>query len=297
MRIVLALAFLVCVPALAAGQAAPVLLARVADRAPAVDGVVDEVWSRAQAIVVRVEPITDDVGARYEGFEPQRRSPSVDVTLRALVHGDTFYLLARWPDATESAVRAPWVWDPASRTYGKGPGNEDRFALLLPMGASRPTDCMVSGVTFVGDLWYWKAARSNPAGYADDQTLRLGLREFRGADVLHGPGGRTSYGKRFNDAGDSCVVERAEPPARYEGDVVPRYLPREPSGSRGDIRARGVWADGHWTLEMARALDTGDPEGDRALARGDRVEAAVAVFDDVGDYYHSSSGLFTLAIE
>ncbi|MEW6489420.1 MAG: ethylbenzene dehydrogenase-related protein [Thermodesulfobacteriota bacterium] len=297
MRMAPTLLLLACAPALAAGEPASVLRARVADRAPLVDGVVDEVWSRAEPIVVRVEPITDDVGARYGGFEPKRRSPPVDVTLRALVHGATFYLLARWPDPTESAVRAPWIWDSASQTYVTGPGNEDRFALLLPMGASRPTDCMVSGVTFVGDLWYWKAARSNPAGYADDQTLRLGLREFRGADVLHGPEGKTSYGKRFNDAGNSCVAERTEPPARFAGDVVPRYVPQEPSGSRGDIRARGVWADGHWTLEMARALDTGDPEGDRALARGDRLEAAVAVFDDVGDYYHSSSALFTLVIE
>ena len=30
-----------------------------------------------------------------------------------------------------------------------------------------------------------------------------------------------------------------------------------PEGSRADVRARGIWKDGHWTIEFGRRLDNG----------------------------------------
>ena len=38
--------------------------------------------------------------------------------------------------------------------------------------------------------------------------------------------------------------------------IVPEPI-SEPTSSRADIRARGVWADGYWTVEFGRALQTG----------------------------------------
>jgi len=298
-RVPLVAAFLLVLALFPCGPRADertVLKARSLEQAPALDGTMDELWSRVEPVTISVQPVAQDVGSQYENFRPERRTQAVDVTLRAMVSGDVLYVLARWPDSTESVAKNPWVWDAEKRAYREGGGNEDRFALLLPMGPN-PTDCMVSGIAFVGDLWYWKAARGNAVGYADDQSLRLGLKEFRGAEVLHGPGGKVSYGKRFNDAGEAAYAERKEAPIAYEGDQLPRYVLREPTGSRADIRAKAVWQGGVWTLEMARALDTGDPEGDRALRRGDRLQAAAAVFDDAGDFYHATSGLFTLELE
>jgi hypothetical protein len=43
----------------------------------------------------------------------------------------------------------------------------------------------------------------------------------------------------------------------YQGDMVRRFTTRTPQSSRADIKAKGVWADGRWTIEFARALDTG----------------------------------------
>ena len=46
----------------------------------------------------------------------------------------------------------------------------------------------------------------------------------------------------------------------HAGDTVTKYENREPTGSRADIRAKGAWRDGVWTVEMARRLDTGNPD-------------------------------------
>ncbi len=46
----------------------------------------------------------------------------------------------------------------------------------------------------------------------------------------------------------------------YEGDIVGRFINRIPSGSRADIKAKGVWKDGEWTIEFGRALNTGNDD-------------------------------------
>jgi hypothetical protein len=44
----------------------------------------------------------------------------------------------------------------------------------------------------------------------------------------------------------------------YKGDKLPRYTNPTPTGSRADTKAKGVWSDGKWTIEFARALHTGN---------------------------------------
>lgn len=66
------------------------------------------------------------------------------------------------------------------------------------------------------------------------------------------------------------------------GDIVPGYLLTYPRGSRADIRGKGGFEEdlGVWTLELARELDTGDPESD-------------IIFDpDVGRQYYFTVAVF-----
>ncbi|HSH69620.1 MAG TPA: ethylbenzene dehydrogenase-related protein [Deferrisomatales bacterium] len=292
--LMLFLAVLLGVPGLvAAGETLQVV---AVSTSPVLDGVVDPVWQQAPELLVSVSPVTADVGQRYEVYDPARRTDGREVRLRAVTNDERLFLLASWTDPTRSVVKKPWVWDAAAGAYVKGPGDEDRFAMLLPIGASA-TECMVSGVSFVGDLWHWKAARTEPAGYADDQTLRMGIKNFRGAETWYGPGGKTVYGKRYDDDGTAAFEEQEEPPTRFAGEQVSRYRPQQPDGSRADIRSGAKWQDGRWTLELSRALDTGDPRADRALAPGEVVQVSVAVFDDCGDMHHATSPLFSLVME
>ncbi len=53
-------------------------------------------------------------------------------------------------------------------------------------------------------------------------------------------------------------------------------------GSAADVRAKGAWAAGKWTLEFARKLDTGNPDDTRFdIARA--YKFAVGVHNDTGD--------------
>ena len=47
---------------------------------------------------------------------------------------------------------------------------------------------------------------------------------------------------------------------RYVDQRTTRYAIGKPSGSRADVRAKGVWKDGYWTLEFSRKLVTGYPD-------------------------------------
>jgi hypothetical protein len=65
-----------------------------------------------------------------------------------------------------------------------------------------------------------------------------------------------------------------------EGIVIPGVLLSGAGweGDRADLRSGAEWADGHWTLEIARKLDTGSPV-DLAFVPGDPLYLWVSVFD------------------
>lgn len=46
----------------------------------------------------------------------------------------------------------------------------------------------------------------------------------------------------------------------YQGDKMPRFSLKSPTGSCADIRAKGVWSKDKWIIEFARAIDTGNTD-------------------------------------
>ena len=99
------------------------------------------------------------------------------------------------------------------------------------------------------------------------------------------PDGRSVYIRRPEDAGGPFSETLPAPTA---GDRGPSYASRPVSGSAADVVARGVWADGWWTLEFARALRTGNPD-DRDLHGLTEIPFALAVLDRAEDEAHASS--------
>ena len=108
------------------------------------------------------------------------------------------------------------------------------------------------------DIWFWKARRTNPSGFADDKWQTLSSEDHKDAKPVQSPMHGELYLRRVGDAGQSAYAEKL--PYDYQGDIVSRYALRQPQGSRGDIRAKGQWQDGAWTIEFARRLDTGRPD-------------------------------------
>ncbi len=134
---------------------------------PTVDGVVDSLWGEAELLVT-----------------------SNGVTLRALYTVSDLYLLLLWSDPTQDDYRRQWSWAPAAGEWAQASNNEDRVALIwnigssmaafnvdscqaachIPANASRSVMATVSpGETL--DVWHWKATRTNPDCWADDQWI------------------------------------------------------------------------------------------------------------------------------
>ena len=154
------------------------------------------------------------------------------------------------------------------------------------------------------DLWHWKAQRTNPLGYADDQWAQHVMKEkghektARKSDKRSGGSYKGNFDKKkkqpkFVGAGMGGPVliksmAKAYKGGASEGTVAPREVLARPVGSRGDIDAKGVWKKGKWTLELRRKLNTGNKD-DAAFAPGKPVAFGIAVFDNGGGVRHSYS--------
>jgi hypothetical protein len=79
-----------------------------------------------------------------------------------------------------------------------------------------------------------------------------------------------------------------------EGDVVPAMIKSAFVGDRGDISAAWKWADGKWTIEFGRKLDTGGKTDVQFKDLKATYYFGVAVFDNaqVRHAYESGSTPF-----
>jgi len=175
------------------------------------------------------------------------------------------------------------------------------------------------------DLWHWRAHRSNPIGFADDQWVF----QYRNSDEGKGPyttnwDDKTKqpkwmfnpekvgfYALKWDDVKNHRLSQKdiyyisqdiALPFDRnhqwQEGDTIPRQLLRKPQGSRGDIQAVGKWQDGVWDITMWRKLDTGHPLDDKILRPKRIYHIAFGVHKDyTGSRWHYISFPYTLGLD
>ncbi len=256
-----------------------VVSARVS-AAPKIDGVADDAaWRDAPGLEITVtRPLPPDKGR------------STQAILKS-VHTDTHvYFLVRWKDETkDDAAHKPWTWSAEKNAYVDGPEREDMFAFAFELSGEFDAD-MLSGKEAVWDVWQWKASRTNPQGYAMDRTHRYTRAKPEGkANSRKDRGGKEIWIARPEDAGDT--VEKKQPAPKAKGDAsVPQYLPGTPTGSAADVRAKGTWADGWWTLELERKRDTGH-EDDTRFDTGRTYKMAVSAHDRTGDMDKASDAL------
>lgn len=213
------------------------------------------------------------------------------VELRAVVHGDSIFMIAQWDDATESRLHKPYKWNDITQSYRRTSQLEDRFAVSLAMSGDF-SHSKLDGAEFTADVWHWKASRSDPAGVAHDKMWKVSRTEFPKSKKFETQDGRVVFLARISDAGD-----RLYRPMTYQErqeDVMPRYeVNLSPRGSIADVRAKGVWKDGRWTLEMVRKLDTGNAD-DAVIPAAGQIAIAVAAFNDTDGARHSTSGTIVL---
>ncbi len=251
------------------------------------------------------------------------------VTTKVLYTKESIFFLYQWKDAEKSVTKGAWKLEGGKWIHQKG--NEDRISMLfeidrinnfatkgcaivchVPEGAANAKDGKfgTSSAAQKGDLWHWKAARSNPAGFADDTWVTVISDKKGGRKSDAGKGGdqknitkdkskpkyMLSQGKSLDKDGillASHVVEITDYTVFKEGDTLTYRMPKMPAGSRADITAMSRYTNGEWTVMLSRKMDTGNPD-DTAFNSKRKYNFAMALFDNSGDEDSYDSEVITL---
>ncbi|SHJ73059.1 Ethylbenzene dehydrogenase [Malonomonas rubra DSM 5091] len=218
----------------------PVVAKRITS-APQIDGHADEsFWQQIAPVTV------NDVVAK------------IPLQLKAAHDGEHLYFLVEFPDADESRLHRALVWKPELNSYQNGPTREDSFVLKWAMSGQDADLTLSSDRPYRADVWYWKAHRTDHAGYADDKIQHYTTSRSKKSLLLLSKSGKVFYLLRNGDKGSSAYKPKLQ--AAYTENQVAKYDLVEPGGSRADVRAKGYWQDGRWTIEFARKLQTGNDD-------------------------------------
>ncbi len=187
---------------------------------PVIDGVTREpVWTRAAAITTL-------------DFASQR-----PITLQAVHTAEQIFFRVTYPDAASSETHKSWGWDLRESIYKPMPDREDMFVFKWSLVGNNVHLGLNKAEPHRADIWFWKAHRTNSTGYADDKW-QLVSDDFQAkAKELTSPAHGSLFFRRVGDEGLSAYSEKQF--YEYQGETLPKYYPRQPQGSRADIRAKG----------------------------------------------------------
>jgi hypothetical protein len=178
---------------------------------PKIDGSGDDPqWSNIPYYIVKID------GENRE----------IEVRIKTCRNEKTFFMLIQFPESLIVEKQKTWKWDKEKKIYVPGIEIENSLTLLFFKDSIH---------TNSADVWIWRAARTNIAGYADDMVM-LG----------------NSYQM---DKGKSCWFSKFF--GEFAGSELPRFYQRTPTGSAGDVKAKGKWKNKMMTIEFARKLKTG----------------------------------------
>jgi len=222
-------------------QAGQIVKSYKTSQPPLIDGMATEdVWENVPTV---------------KTFDPIAQ---VEIQLKSVHNDSMIFFLVTFPDRDESRQHRNWIWNNELQMYIEGPQREDVFVFKWRLDDKTTDLSIFSDEVYTADIWYWKAVRTDPQGFADDKIQRLYNYPMKNTFEVTSKSGRKMYIQREGDAGKSAYKSKIY--VDYEGDEVHRYLLRKPSSSRADVKAKGVWQDGFWTIEFARKLVTGNDD-------------------------------------
>lgn len=232
------------------------------DQAPTLDGVADAgLWDRARIVMLTLNRVTE-VTKQESALVPATMGAHV----RAIHTDSHVYFLVAWTDSYKADVRSPLVW----RETADGGGfyepmlqQDDEVSLMFTMSGDYKR-LLTEDTQYHADLWQWGAGRTNASGYALDAKLVLTrVRPSPDAKIFeHNPTKQDMWIWTPQDSGSPAFARRV--PSEFKGDTIDPQEVREPSGSAGDVQAKGQWHEdlGLWAVEFGRKRDTGyDDDG------------------------------------
>ena len=227
--------------------------------APVIDGRADDAaWKAAPSITT----------LDYSSQRP--------INVKSVVTATDIFFLVTYPKDKPAETHKTWIWDPKERVYREGHDREDVFIFKWSMSGNDLELKLRDPEPHRADIWDWKAHRTNPSGYADDKWQGVSLKGGNDAKKIKDNGASALYLRRVGDAGTAAFDEKFF--FEYKGDRAEKYVPQPPAGSRADVRAKGVWAKGQWTIEFARKLDT-HHDDDQPFAPGGTYLFGVSLYE------------------
>jgi len=247
-----------------------------ADERIRLDGIDDEPsWATTPEITV---PLT------FGGVSEAR--------LKVLYTDDDIIIRVRWADATEDRLHHPWVWDEASGSYVEGAQVEDSLMFSFEAGCEW-FPSFLAGYDFDFDAWQWLAGRTDPLGQAldlsgsmknaqlsfnqqyapryneDDWNLRITdtqegnlywpLEKLDHQYLIVPVLDTVYYHANLDGRRGQEFVRQVHPPEKLPPNPAPLLLQYEPlkiEGNAAEVRGKGHWEDGYWTVELSRPLIT-----------------------------------------
>jgi Ethylbenzene dehydrogenase len=240
---------------------------------PEIDGKAgDEAWKTAKELIVKID-------------QPDEEMPKKTISLKAVHDGTSLCMLLVWADADKNDQASPLVWKDTAYEADDDKV-EDACVLGFELEGKFDSD-MKAGIESKWDVWEWGAAKTNSTGYALDRThvySKTAPTPPQKARRLTTRDGGQIYFSHPIDEGTPCYT-KIEIPEKKVKDVLLQYQPQKPSGSAADVEAKGEWADGKWTVEFKRKLNTGHKD-DTVFVVGKSLSFAVAVYDknEKGDH-------------
>ena len=220
-------------------RADQVITSHKTSQEPLVDGLeTEDIWKNLAAVTT---------------FDPVAQ---IEIKIKSAYSDSKIFFLVSFPDKNESRIHRRWLWNKDDTIYIEGPEREDVFVFKWKLAETTKDLSIFSDETYEADIWFWKACRTDPQGFADDKIQRLLNYPAKDTFEVTSKSDKKMYIKRQGDLGRSSYKTRIL--IDYEGDMVHRYILRQPESSRADVKAKGMWKDGRWTIEFARALVTGN---------------------------------------
>ncbi len=256
-----------------------------------------------------------------------------NVRMKAAYDHGNIYVLAQWNDATsrESVFKDHWTFDGTGWSQS---ADEDRIAIMWDLGTS-PNGAACTSMCHpprmytddgTVDVWNWKATRTNPMGYADDEYIIAIQDTSAGGKTRFGDAGTSAFSGNYGGsvplsqavsdpnsnihfllfdadaqaAFDPYGVMNAHPRKQTvafvnsgwtAGSTVAGYIHDIPDGSRADVHAAGLYDNGVWTVEFARSLTTSAPGDDTSDVQFDLASSynfSVGLFDNSGGSSHET---------
>jgi hypothetical protein len=241
---------------------------------------------------------------------------SVDsARLKALYTNEDIIVRVRWADATEDRLHHPWVWDEELGDYKAGPQVEDSLMFSFEAGCEW-FPSFLSGYDFDFDAWQWLAGRSDPLGqgldlsgsmkdaqlsfnqrytpryHEDDWNMRITdtregilhwpLERLDRQFLLQSPHDIVYFHANLDGARGQEFARQLPPPENLPSSpapVVPQFEPLALQGNAAEVRAKGHWEAGYWTVELRRPLMTEGAGYDIQMHR--LTQFSIQVYDRV----------------